>query len=79
MAQRPEPIDTVLIVDDEESVRRTFRDWLVEHGVNATVRANRGTDIDAACGQLVARERRRREQGECRERPAPKTAQQVPH
>ncbi len=25
------------------------------HGVNATVRANRGTDIDAACGQLVAR------------------------
>ena len=23
-------------------------------GVNATVRANRGTDIDAACGQLAA-------------------------
>ena len=37
-----------------------FRDWLAEHGVNATVRANRGTDIDAACGQLVARERRER-------------------
>jgi 23S rRNA (adenine2503-C2)-methyltransferase len=48
-----------------------FRDWLAEHGVNATVRANRGTDIDAACGQLVARER-------CRG-PATKTAQQVPH
>lgn len=31
-----------------------FRDWLVGHGVNATVRANRGTDIDAACGQLAA-------------------------
>jgi 23S rRNA (adenine2503-C2)-methyltransferase len=45
-----------------------FREWLNEHGVNATVRANRGTDIDAACGQLVARER-----------PAPKTARQVPH
>jgi hypothetical protein len=25
-------------------------------GVNATVRANRGTDIAAACGQLAARE-----------------------
>jgi 23S rRNA (adenine2503-C2)-methyltransferase len=32
-----------------------FRDWLTCHGVNATVRANRGTDIDAACGQLAAR------------------------
>ena len=26
------------------------------HGVNATVRRNRGTDIDAACGQLRSRE-----------------------
>jgi 23S rRNA (adenine2503-C2)-methyltransferase len=31
-----------------------FRDQLVDAGVNATVRANRGTDIDAACGQLRA-------------------------
>ncbi len=31
-----------------------FRDRLRERGVNATVRANRGTDIDAACGQLAA-------------------------
>ena len=31
-----------------------FRDRLRELGVNATVRANRGTDIDAACGQLAA-------------------------
>jgi 23S rRNA (adenine2503-C2)-methyltransferase len=30
---------------------------LLGHGVNATVRTNRGTDIDAACGQLAARER----------------------
>jgi 23S rRNA (adenine2503-C2)-methyltransferase len=36
-----------------EGVRR-FRDRLVELGVNATVRRNRGTDIDAACGQLRA-------------------------
>ena len=36
-----------------EGVRR-FRDALVALGVNATVRRNRGTDIDAACGQLRA-------------------------
>ena len=45
-----------------------FRYWLNELGVNATVRANRGTDIDAACGQLVARERA-----------ATGRARQVPH
>jgi 23S rRNA (adenine2503-C2)-methyltransferase len=33
---------------------RAFRDRLVRLGVNATVRQNRGTDIDAACGQLRA-------------------------
>jgi 23S rRNA (adenine2503-C2)-methyltransferase len=33
---------------------RAFRDELVARGVNATVRRNRGTDIDAACGQLAA-------------------------
>jgi 23S rRNA (adenine2503-C2)-methyltransferase len=48
-----------------------FRHWLNDLGVNATVRANRGTDIDAACGQLVARERAARA--------ATGRAQQVPH
>lgn len=33
---------------------REFRDLLEHLGVNATVRRNRGTDIDAACGQLAA-------------------------
>jgi 23S rRNA (adenine2503-C2)-methyltransferase len=33
---------------------RSFRDRLVDLGVNATVRRNRGTSIDAACGQLRA-------------------------
>ena len=33
---------------------REFRDRLDELGVNATVRRNRGTEIDAACGQLRA-------------------------
>ena len=36
---------------------RAFRDRLVALGTNATVRRNRGTDIDAACGQLAARAR----------------------
>ncbi|MFP5327500.1 MAG: 23S rRNA (adenine(2503)-C(2))-methyltransferase RlmN [Acidimicrobiia bacterium] len=31
-----------------------FREGLRAAGVNATVRQNRGTDIDAACGQLAA-------------------------
>jgi 23S rRNA (adenine2503-C2)-methyltransferase len=31
-----------------------FRDLLEHHGANATVRQNRGTAIDAACGQLAA-------------------------
>ena len=33
---------------------RAFRDRLGALGVNATVRQNRGTEIDAACGQLRA-------------------------
>jgi 23S rRNA (adenine2503-C2)-methyltransferase len=33
---------------------RAFRDLLEELGANATVRQNRGTSIDAACGQLRA-------------------------
>jgi 23S rRNA (adenine2503-C2)-methyltransferase len=32
-----------------------FQRWLGDLGINATVRRNRGTDIDAACGQLAAR------------------------
>ena len=36
-----------------ERVRR-FHDELVALGVNATIRATRGADIDAACGQLAA-------------------------
>ena len=34
---------------------RAFRRLLDDHGVNATIRRNRGTDIDAACGQLRSR------------------------
>jgi 23S rRNA (adenine2503-C2)-methyltransferase len=35
---------------------RGFRDELAALGINATIRRNRGTDIDAACGQLRANE-----------------------
>ena len=34
---------------------RAFADRVRSHGVTATVRRNRGTDIDAACGQLRSR------------------------
>jgi len=33
-----------------------FKAALEEHGMNATVRLTRGRDIDAACGQLAARQ-----------------------
>ena len=33
---------------------RQFRRIVADRGVNVTVRANRGTEIDAACGQLAA-------------------------
>jgi 23S rRNA (adenine2503-C2)-methyltransferase len=33
---------------------KEFADQLLDLGVNVTVRANRGNDIDAACGQLRA-------------------------
>jgi 23S rRNA (adenine2503-C2)-methyltransferase len=34
--------------------QRAFRDVLVARGIPATIRRNRGGDIDAACGQLAA-------------------------
>jgi 23S rRNA (adenine2503-C2)-methyltransferase len=34
--------------------QRAFADVLVRGGISATIRANRGADIDAACGQLYA-------------------------
>ena len=33
---------------------KAFADLLGDLGINATVRRTRGTDIDAACGQLRA-------------------------
>lgn len=42
------------VVGSAPSRVHAFRDRLVSQGVNATVRRNRGTEIDAACGQLRA-------------------------
>jgi 23S rRNA (adenine2503-C2)-methyltransferase len=42
---------------------RTFRDILYEHGVSNTVRAERGDDIAAACGQLRTRFESQRKHG----------------
>ena len=42
--------------DCDASTPRAFADRLRAHGITATVRRNRGTDIAAACGQLRARD-----------------------
>ncbi|MGE3267204.1 MAG: 23S rRNA (adenine(2503)-C(2))-methyltransferase RlmN [Chloroflexota bacterium] len=42
---------------------RSFRDRLAAHGVSATIRASRGRDIAAACGQLRAENRKGRPSG----------------
>ena len=48
---------------DEHSFKRSsdknvhiFFSYLMQHGVNTTVRKEFGNDIDAACGQLRAKE-----------------------
>ena len=46
----PEHIFLAILADDGSSAAQV----LERLGVNATVRRNRGTDIDAACGQLAA-------------------------
>jgi 23S rRNA (adenine2503-C2)-methyltransferase len=48
------PTPGFLATGSSPAAVRAFRDRLLELGVNATVRRNRGTDIDAACGQLRA-------------------------
>ncbi len=42
------------VVGSPADAVRHFRDQLSALGVNATIRATRGADIDAACGQLAA-------------------------
>ncbi len=49
------PTPGYLVRGPSAAAVRAFRDRLKAAGVNATVRRNKGTDIDAACGQLAAR------------------------
>ena len=53
-AQTGIPLVTWSETEDPIARVREFRDLLKNLGANATVRQNRGTSIDAACGQLRA-------------------------
>lgn len=46
------PVEGLPYAPPSPSVCRAFRDRLEKHGVTATLRLERGQDIDAACGQL---------------------------
>jgi 23S rRNA (adenine2503-C2)-methyltransferase len=50
------PTDSVYDGSSRNAIE-AFRAALEEHGLRATVRLTRGRDIDAACGQLAARQR----------------------
>ena len=50
------PVDENTFSRSEESSVRAFFSYLHKHGVNATVRKEFGNDIDAACGQLRAKD-----------------------
>jgi 23S rRNA (adenine2503-C2)-methyltransferase len=45
-------IPNVSFHESDEKKMETFRDYLTQHGVFATIRASRGQDIFAACGLL---------------------------
>ena len=48
------PTPGYLTVGTDASGVKQFQQWLIDRNTNATIRRNRGTDIDAACGQLRA-------------------------
>ena len=48
------PTPGYLTVGTDAAGVAQFRQWLLDRNTNATIRRNRGTDIDAACGQLRA-------------------------
>ncbi len=53
--------DPTLVPTDARGIR-SFRERLLDHGVEAVVRRSRGLDIDAACGQLHVKMARRERQ-----------------
>lgn len=48
------PTPGYLTVGTDAAGVKQFQQWLLARNTNATIRRNRGTDIDAACGQLRA-------------------------
>ena len=50
------PVDENSFQRSEDKVTHEFMSYLMKHGVNTTVRKEFGNDIDAACGQLRAKE-----------------------
>ncbi len=48
------PTPGYLTVGTDADGVKQFQQWLLDRNTNATIRRNRGTDIDAACGQLRA-------------------------
>ncbi len=48
------PTPGYLTVGTDAAGVKQFQRWLTDRNTNATIRRNRGTDIDAACGQLRA-------------------------
>ncbi|MFP6582934.1 MAG: 23S rRNA (adenine(2503)-C(2))-methyltransferase RlmN, partial [Candidatus Hydrogenedentota bacterium] len=46
------PVEGLPYAAPKASVCRAFKNRLEKHGINATLRLERGQDIDAACGQL---------------------------
>ena len=50
------PVDENSFMRSDEKQVHKFFSYLMQHGVNTTVRKEFGNDIDAACGQLRAKE-----------------------
>lgn len=52
-------VEGVELFPSSEEKMIIFRNYLNAHGITATIRASRGEDIAAACGQLAAKEGRK--------------------
>ena len=53
------PVKELKVLPPEKKEILTFKDSLLKSGINVTLRRPRGTDIDAACGQLRLRHEKR--------------------
>lgn len=54
-------IPDVDLPNTDEQRLMQLRDYLTQHGLFATIRASRGQDIDAACGMLSTKEKKKKE------------------